>query len=70
MKDQLEAILSDIRRLRLAMFLSPEEVSGGLWLIEQKLNDAIVLGGDFLDMPLPQEAETTELIDGDDDLPF
>ena len=70
MKDQLDAILSDIRRLRMAMFLSPDEVSGGLWLIEQKLNDVIILGGDFLDLPLPQEAETTELLEGEDDLPF
>lgn len=70
MKDQLEEILRDVRRLRLAMFLSPDEISGGLWLIEQKLNDFIVLGGDFLDLPLPQDAETTEIVEEDDDLPF
>lgn len=70
MKEELDQILRDIQRLRRTMFLSPEEVSGGLWLIEQKLNDFIVLGGDFLDLPLPQEAETTEIVEEDDDLLF
>lgn len=68
MKEQLDQILRDIQRLRRAMFLSPDEVSGGLWLIEQKLNDAIVMYSQPTGAEL-QEALDQELLT-EDDLPF